>query len=47
MVGTVQTNRTGAPAAVEVQKLKMGMYESIFWQHQMLNLRYVVQSGNN
>jgi hypothetical protein len=42
MVGTAQTNRTGAPAAADVQKLKAGTYESIFWQHRMLNLCYVV-----
>jgi hypothetical protein len=46
-VGTAQTNRTGAPAAVDVQKLKVGTYERIFWQHQMLNLCYVVWSDNN
>ena len=42
MVGTAQTNRTGAPAAADVQKLKVGTYESIFWQQRMLNLCYVV-----
>jgi hypothetical protein len=47
MVGTAQTNRTGAPAAADVQKLKVGTYESIFWQHRMLNLCYVVWSDNN
>ena len=38
MVGTTQTNRTGNPAAANVQKLKVGTYESIFWQHWMLNI---------
>ena len=47
MVGTAQTNRTGAPAAADVQKLKVGTYESIFWQHRMLNLCYVVWPDNN
>jgi len=47
MVGTAQTNRTGAPAAADVQKLKVGTYESILWQHRMLNLCYVVWSDNN
>ena len=47
MVGTAQTNRTGAPAAADVQKLKVGTYESIFWQHRMLNLCYIVWPDNN
>jgi len=47
MVGTAQTNRMGAPAAADVHKLKVGTYESIFWQHRMLNLCYVVWSDNN
>jgi hypothetical protein len=47
MVGTAQTNCTGAPAAANVQKLKVGTYESIFWQHQMLNLCYFVWLDNN
>jgi hypothetical protein len=48
MVGTAQTNRTGAPAAADVQKLKVGTYESIFWLHRMLkNLCYVVRSDND
>jgi hypothetical protein len=37
MVGTAQTNRTETPAAADVQKLKVGTYERIFWQHRMLN----------
>jgi hypothetical protein len=47
MVGTAQTNCTGAPAAANVQKLKVGTYESIFWQHWMLNLCYFVWLDNN
>ena len=47
MVGMAQTNRMGAPAAADVQKLKVGTYVSIFWQHRMLNLCYVVWSDNN
>ena len=34
-------------AVADVQKLKVGMYESIFWQHRMLNLCYVVWLDNN
>ena len=44
MVGAAQMK---APAAADVQKLKVGMYESIYWQHRMLNLCYVVWSDNN
>ena len=47
MVGMAQTNRMGAPAAADVQKLKVGTYVSIFWQNRMLNLCYVVWSDNN
>jgi hypothetical protein len=47
MVGTAQTNCTGAPAAADVHKLKVGTYKSIFWQHRMLNLCYVVWPDNN
>jgi len=38
MVWTAQANCTGAPAAAEVQKLKVVRYRSIFWQHWMLNM---------
>ena len=47
MVGTAQMNCTGAPAAVDVQKLKVGTYGSIFWQHRMLNFCCIVWSDNN
>ena len=47
MVDTARTNRMGAPAVADAKKLKVGMYKSIFWQHQMLNLCYVVWSDNN
>jgi len=47
MVGTAQTNCTGAPAAADVHKLKVGTYESIFWQHRMLNLCYFIWLDNN
>ncbi len=31
---------------MEVEKLKVGTYESIFWQHPMINLCCVVWSDN-
>jgi hypothetical protein len=33
MVGTAQTNRTGAPAAADVQKLKVGTYKGVDYMY--------------
>ena len=38
MVGMAQSNRTGANVKNIVDKLKIGTYESHFWQHESLNL---------
>ena len=46
MVGTAQSNRMGANVKDIVDKLKIGKYESHFWQHDSLNLVYAVWSAN-
>ncbi len=46
MVGTMQTNRTGVPAAAEVKKMKKTSYESILWQHSTKPLVYAAWSDN-
>ncbi|KAL3765170.1 hypothetical protein ACHAW5_008589 [Stephanodiscus triporus] len=38
MVGTAQSNRTGANVKDIVDKMKAGTYESCFWQHNTKNL---------
>ena len=46
MVKTAQSNRAGANVKDFVDKLKIGKYESHFWQHYLLNLVYAVWSAN-
>jgi len=46
MVETAQLNRAGANVKDFVDKLKIGKYESHFWQHDWLNLVYAVWSAN-
>jgi hypothetical protein len=49
MVGTVQSNRTGAGkmASQDLLNMEAGSYESIFYQHKTENLTYAVWSDNN
>ena len=46
MVGTAQSNWTGANVKDFVDKLKVGTYESHFWQHESLNLVFTAWSDN-
>jgi len=46
MVGTAQSNRTGANVKDVVDKMKAGTYESCFWQHNTKNLVYAAWSDN-
>ena len=49
MVGTTQTNRTGAEVSdiLEKMKKKLGTYNSVFWQHKTRPLCYVLWSDNS
>ena len=46
MVGTSQSNQTGTNVKDIVDKMKPGMYESCFWQHNTKNLVYAAWSDN-
>jgi hypothetical protein len=46
MVGTAQSNRTGANVKDVIDKMKVGTYESCFWQHNNKNLVYAAWSDN-
>ena len=46
MVGTAQSNRTGANVKDIINKMKVGTYESCFWQHNNKNLVYAAWSDN-
>ncbi len=47
MVRTAQTNCTGAAVKEEAKKLKIGMYESIRFQHKKMPLCFAVWADNN
>ena len=47
MVGTMQTNRNGVPAAAEVKKMKKTSYKSILWQHSTKPFVYAAWLDNN
>ena len=49
MVGTTQTNRTGAEVSdiLEKMKKKLGTYNSVFWQHKTRPLCYALWSDNS
>ena len=46
MVGTSQSNRVGADVKDVVDKMKVGTYESIIWEHNTKNLVYAAWSDN-
>jgi hypothetical protein len=46
MVGTVQSNRTGANVKDVIDKMKVGTYESCFWQHNNKPLVYAAWLDN-
>ena len=46
MVGTAQSNRTGANVKDVIDKMKVGTYESCFWQHNNKPLVYAAWSDN-
>ena len=46
MVSMAQSNRTGANVKNIIDKLKIGTYESHFWQHESLNLLFAASSDN-
>ena len=47
MVGTAQTNRTGADCAGTCKKMKKGTHETVMWQHKELPLVFAAWSDNN
>jgi hypothetical protein len=46
MVGTSQSSRVGAGINDIVNKMKVGTYESIIWEHKTKNLVFAAWSGN-
>jgi hypothetical protein len=46
MVGTSQSNRVGAAVKDIVDKMKIGTYESIIWEHNSKNLVFAAWSDN-
>jgi hypothetical protein len=47
VVGTTQTNHTGAPSKAEVVVMKKNTHKSITWRHNMKPLIYAVWADNN
>jgi len=43
-VGTAKSNRTGANVKVVLDKMKVGTYQSCFWQHNTKHLVYDTRS---
>ncbi len=46
MVGTAQSNRTGTEVKAYIDKMKVGTYQSCFWEHKTENLVYAVWADN-
>ena len=47
MIRTVQENQTDTAVKEEATKMKIGMYESVIFQHKTMPLFFTVWSNNN